>query len=231
MKAVIQRVLSASVTIDSEVVSSIGKGMLVLVAVQLSSVEGATRQWCSVSPNDTTEDGKSLATKLLSLKMWPTDTKPWAQSVKDISGEILCVSQFTLFANINKGSKPDFHGSAPLDIARPLYDQFVETMRVIYEPDRVKGGVFGAMMQVGLINDGPVTFDFDTAKKKPGNILAQKQKDDNKKWMEKKLAGEKAERNQKSGSETSVTTEATADGDENSSLAEFTKKSKMDNRS
>lgn len=164
--------------------------------------------------------------------MWPTDTKPWAQSVKDISGEILCVSQFTLFANINKGSKPDFHGSAPPDIARPLYNQFLETMRVIYEPDQVKGGVFGAMMQVGLINDGPVTFDFDTAKKKPENILAQKQKDEKKKkWVEKKIACMKAEKNQKSGSETSVTTEAAVDEDENSSLAEATKMSKMDDQS
>ncbi|KAF8429736.1 D-Tyr tRNAtyr deacylase-like domain-containing protein [Tirmania nivea] len=212
MKAVIQRVLSASVTIDSEVVSSIGKGMLVLVAV---------------SPNDTIEDGKCLAKKLLSLKMWSTDTKPWAQSVKDISGEILCISQFTLFANISKGSKPDFHSSAPPDIARPLYSQFVETMKQTYEPGRVKDGVFGAMMQVGLANDGPVTFDFDTAK--AGNVSSRKQKDDKmKKWEEKKAAGKKIEESQKSGSEIPVATDAKVYGDGNSSLAESSGGSKMD---
>lgn len=170
--------------------------------------------------------------------------------MKDISGEILCVSQFTLFANVNKGSKvgkqntssfglvmdglpltqPDFHGSAPPDIARPLYSQFVETMRQAYEPGRVKDGVFGAMMQVGSVNDGPVTFDFDTAKS--GNVTAQKQKDDKKKkWKEKKAAGKKAEGNQKSGSETPVATEAKADGDGNSSFAESTENPKIDGQS
>ena len=127
-------------------------------------------------------------------------------------------------------NQPDFHGSAPPDIARPLYSQFVETMRQTYEPGWVKDGVFGAMMQVGLVNDGPVTFDFDTAKS--GNVTTQKQKDDKKKkWEEKKAAGKKAEGSQKGGGETPVATEAKVDGDGNSSLAESTQNLKMDDRS
>lgn len=121
-------------------------------------------------------------------------------------------------------AQPDFHGSAPPDIARPLYSQFVETMRQTYEPSWVKDGVFGAMMQVGLVNDGPVTFDFDTAKS--GNVTTQKQKDDKKKkWEEKKVAGKKVEGNQKSESEALVAMGARVDDDGNSSLAEHTENS------
>ncbi|KAI5808057.1 D-tyrosyl-tRNA deacylase [Peziza echinospora] len=150
MKAVIQRVLSASVTVDSKVVSSIGKGILVLAAV---------------SPTDTTEDAQMMVRKLLSLKLWPdANNRPWANSVVDISGEVLIVSQFTLYANIGKGSKPDFHGSASPDIALPYYTKFVELVKEAYKAESVKDGIFGAMMNVQLINDGPVTFDFDTAK-------------------------------------------------------------------
>src|SRR5690606_29813028 len=109
------------------------------------------------------------------------------ESVTDINGEILLVSQFTLYANIKKGTKPDFHGSAAPDIARPFYDKFVELVKSSYAPERVKDGAFGAMMQVALVNDGPVTFEFDTAKS--GNVAEQKGKDDKKKqWEEKKKA-------------------------------------------
>ncbi|KAF8468895.1 D-Tyr tRNAtyr deacylase-like domain-containing protein [Kalaharituber pfeilii] len=178
MKAVIQRVLSASVTVDGEVVSSIGKGMLVFAAV---------------SHNDTVGDANCLIRKLLSLKMWPTPKdKPWGSSIKDIEGEILLVSQFTLFANINKGSKPDFHAAAPPDVARSLYSKLVELTRQAYTPERVKDGVFGAMMDVALVNDGPVTFEFDTSNS--GSVTEEKAKEaKRKKWEERKAASKEGQ--------------------------------------
>lgn len=128
--------------------------------------------------------------------------------MKDITGEVLCVSQFTLFANLNKGAKviipdhvclvgqggkltplqPDFHSSAAPDIARPLYTTFVETIKAAYTPERVKDGIFGAQMEVNLVNDGPVTFLFDTAAS--GSVSLQKEREDKKKkWEEKKARG------------------------------------------
>jgi D-aminoacyl-tRNA deacylase len=96
MKAILQRVLSASVAVDGSTVSSIGKGILVLAAI---------------SPHDTRKDCESLAAKVLKMKLWPDDNGgPWKKSVQDIEGEVLCVSQFTLYANTKKGNKPDFHG-------------------------------------------------------------------------------------------------------------------------
>lgn len=142
MKAMLQRVLSASVTVDNQVVSSIGKGVLVLAAV---------------SPADTKKDCESLAAKLLKMKLWPDENDtPWKQSVQELEGEVLCVSQFTLYANTKKGNKPDFHGSAKSEVARELYEYFFSQVQSLYKPDRVKDGVFQAMMQVSLVNDGPV---------------------------------------------------------------------------
>ncbi|RMZ77740.1 hypothetical protein DV737_g4237, partial [Chaetothyriales sp. CBS 132003] len=141
MKAVLQRVLSASVTVNDQVVSSIGKGVLVLAAV---------------GPNDTRKDADSLATKILKLKLWPDDNGTmWKRSVQDIEGEVLCVSQFTLYASTKKGNKPDFHAAAKGDFAKELYDYFFSKIQTSYQPERVKDGVFQAMMQVSLVNDGP----------------------------------------------------------------------------
>ncbi|RMD42428.1 hypothetical protein DV735_g2709, partial [Chaetothyriales sp. CBS 134920] len=152
MKAVLQRVLSGSVTVNDQVVSSIGKGILVLAAV---------------GPNDTRKDADSLAAKILKLKLWPDENGAmWKKSVQDIEGEVLCVSQFTLYASTKKGNKPDFHGAAKGDFAKELYEYFFSKVRASYQPERVKDGVFQAMMQVSLVNDGPVTLELDTESKR-----------------------------------------------------------------
>ena len=144
MKAILQRVLSASVTVDTSLISSINKGILILAAI---------------GPHDTRASVDSTASKVLKIKLWPDSSGAnWKRSVIDIDGEILCVSQFTLYANTKKGNKPDFHGAAGGGIARELYEYFVERVRVGYERERVKDGVFQAMMQVALVNDGPVSW-------------------------------------------------------------------------
>ncbi|OJD25925.1 D-tyrosyl-tRNA(Tyr) deacylase [Blastomyces percursus] len=159
MKAVLQRVTSASVTVDKKLVSSIGRGILVFAAV---------------GPDDTHKDAESLAAKVLKLKIWPDEAGgTWKKSVQDIQGEVLCVSQFTLLAQIKKGNKPDFHNAADATKAKELYEHFYNKVRELYNAEHVKNGVFQAMMEVGLVNDGPVTIQIDTTlpkkeQKKPG---------------------------------------------------------------
>lgn len=159
--AVLQRCLSASVTVDSNVVSSIGRGILVLAAI---------------GPNDTHKTVESVASKVLKMKMWPDDdNKQWKNNVQEIEGEILCVSQFTLYASTKKGNKPDFHGAAKPEVAKELYDHFLSTIKQAYHPERVKDGVFQAMMQVALVNDGPVTLQLDTDEPKKASGVSTPQ--------------------------------------------------------
>ncbi|CAH0018033.1 unnamed protein product, partial [Clonostachys rhizophaga] len=140
--AIIQRVLSASVTVDQEVVSSIGKGVLVFAAV---------------APGDTDKEITTIANKVLKMKLWDDEAGgKWKKNVMDIEGEVLCVSQFTLLAKTKKGTKPDFHGAMGPDEAIPLYHSLVQKIGAGYSPERVKDGKFQAMMQVALVNDGPV---------------------------------------------------------------------------
>ncbi|KAK0463598.1 D-Tyr tRNAtyr deacylase-like domain-containing protein [Desarmillaria tabescens] len=119
-----------------------------------------------IGSDDTASDVSSTIKKILSLRVFsdPTDPKKmWKASVKDIEGEILCVSQFTLLANTTK-DKPDFHLAMSADPARELYGTFLDMLREAYVPERVKDGKFGAMMNVSLTNDGPVTFTVDSRK-------------------------------------------------------------------
>lgn len=147
MKAILQRVLSASVTVDREVVSSIGKGVLVFAAM---------------APGDTEKEAESLAAKVLKMKLWADDAGgQWKKSVRDIDGEVLCVSQFTLLASTKKGNKPDFHNAMGGDEAKVLYQYFVDKVQQGYAADKVKNGVFQAMMEVALVNDGPVTLELN----------------------------------------------------------------------
>jgi len=148
MKVVLQRVKSASVTVDGNLVASIGKGVLAFAAV---------------SKDDTIKDSEQTASKLLKMKLWDDDNGGrWKRSVQDIEGEVLCVSQFTLLASTKKGNKPDFHKSASGSKARDLYTAFFAKVQDLYIPSRVKDGVFQAMMDVALVNDGPVTLEIDT---------------------------------------------------------------------
>jgi len=148
MKAILQRVLSASVTVDKQLISSIGKGILVFAAV---------------APGDTEKDADTLAAKVLKMRLWDDDAGGrWKQNVQDINGEVLCVSQFTLLASTKKGSKPDFHGALGGEQAKELYQHFVTKVAQGYQADKVKDGVFQAMMEVALVNDGPVTLEMST---------------------------------------------------------------------
>ncbi|CZT22348.1 probable D-tyrosyl-tRNA(Tyr) deacylase [Ramularia collo-cygni] len=148
MKTVIQRVKSASVTVDGQLISSIGKGLLVFAAI---------------GKDDTKKEAESMASKILKAKFWDdAEGGRWKHNVQDISGEVLCVSQFTLYASMKKGNKPDFHHAAPPQKGRELYDIFIGQVRKLYQEEKVKDGVFQAMMDVGIVNDGPVTIEIET---------------------------------------------------------------------
>ncbi|KAF7587704.1 D-tyrosyl-tRNA(Tyr) deacylase [Aspergillus hancockii] len=169
MKAVIQRVKSASVTVDEHLVSKIGRGLLVLAGV---------------GKEDTEKDADTLIQRILKAKLFPgEDDKAWKKNVQDIDGEVLCVSQFTLYGQLKKGSKPDFHDAADVETARKLYDYFFKRLGESYKPERVQNGVFQAMMDVELKNDGPVGVDYrseDAAVTIEINTkLPKKEKDEN----------------------------------------------------
>ncbi|KAF3760839.1 deacylase [Cryphonectria parasitica EP155] len=158
MKVVLQRVLSASVTVERELVSSIGKGVLVFAAI---------------APGDTEKDAESMAAKVLKLRLWDDDNGGrWKKNVQDISGEVLCVSQFTLLASTKKGNKPDFHGALGGNEAKELYQYFFTKVQEGYAADKVKNGVFQAMMEVALVNDGPVTLELTAGTPQKSDKLA-----------------------------------------------------------
>ncbi|WWD15855.1 D-tyrosyl-tRNA(Tyr) deacylase [Kwoniella shandongensis] len=142
MKAVVQRVVNASVAVDGETISSIGRGLLVLVGIDRY---------------DEPADATQIIKKILTARLFDDDQGGmWKKNVKDIDGEVLCVSQFTLLAGF-KGSKPDFHESMSTIPGKAYYTSFLEEIRKAYDPTKIKDGQFGAMMQVSLCNDGPVT--------------------------------------------------------------------------
>ena len=146
MKAVIQRVSEASVTVDGAVVGAVGKGFLVLLGVM---------------DGDTEADADVLAGKVARLRVFTDENDKMNLSVTDVDGEVLCVSQFTLCADVKKGNRPSFTPSAPPEEAERLYEYF--TRRLLAEGVRnVERGVFGADMKVRLLNDGPVTILFDS---------------------------------------------------------------------
>lgn len=140
MKIVLQRVNKASVEIDNQLYSEIKKGYLLLVCIEKNDTEVEVEKW---------------ANKITKLRIYPDETGKMNLSIKDISGEILAVSQFTLAADCKKGTRPSFDKSAPPDEAKRLYEYFVQYLS--NEGFNVKTGIFGAMMNVSLINDGPVT--------------------------------------------------------------------------
>jgi len=148
LKAVIQRVLNASVKVDGTGVSSIDKGILVLLGVEKGDVK---------------RDATWLAEKIANLRIFEDDAGKMNLSVRDISGEILAVSQFTLAGNCAKGRRPSFDSAAAPDEANRLYEFFIGESRNM--GFSVATGVFQADMQVSLVNDGPVTFILESPKK------------------------------------------------------------------
>ena len=145
MKVVIQRVSEASVKVDGIVVGEINKGFMLLIGID---------------ENDEKTDADWLVQKILNLRVFSDENDKLNLSVKDINGEILCISQFTLIADYKKGNRPSFIKAAKPDKAIPLFEHFKEELS---KSDlRIESGIFGADMKVSLINDGPVTIVMDS---------------------------------------------------------------------
>lgn len=140
MRAVVQRVVRSSVSVDGKVVGQIGKGLNVLIGVR---------------QGDTEEQARWLAHKIAGLRIFEDEQGKMNLSVRDVGGEALVISQFTLYGDARKGFRPSFVDAAPPEIASPLIDRFVEFLREEGVP--VQTGVFQAMMLVEIFNDGPVT--------------------------------------------------------------------------
>lgn len=146
MRVLIQRVKRASVTIDGELISKIGTGLLVLVGI------------CNEDGN---EDIEWLTNKISNIRLFDDENGVMNLSVKETDGEILAVSQFTLMASTKKGNRPSYIKAAKPDISIPLYEQFCNEMEIALNKP-IKRGVFGADMKVELLNDGPVTIFIDS---------------------------------------------------------------------
>ena len=147
MRAVIQRVTRASVTIDGEAVGKIEHGLVVLLGI---------------ARDDTKDDADYLVPKIIALRIFDDAEGRMNVSVKDIDGGLLVVSQFTLYGDVRRGLRPSWSDAAAPEIAEPLYDYFVESSRKLHT--RVETGSFRKMMQVELVNDGPVTLLLDSRK-------------------------------------------------------------------
>ncbi len=145
MRALIQRVSRASITVDEKVVGEIGQGLLVFLGIGLEDTETTV---------------KTLADKIIQLRIFPDEQGKMNLSLLDIQGQVLVVSQFTLHADVSRGRRPSFTKAAPPSIAIPLYELFKETCKQYALT--VESGVFGAYMQVELCNDGPVTIWMDS---------------------------------------------------------------------
>jgi D-aminoacyl-tRNA deacylase len=147
MRAVVQRVTRASVTIDGETIGEIGNGLVVLLGI---------------ARDDTKDDADYLAPKIIALRIFDDKEGRMNVSVRDIDGGLLVVSQFTLYGDVRRGLRPSWSDAAAPEVAEPLYDYFVESSRKLL--GRVETGSFRKMMQVELVNDGPVTILLDSRK-------------------------------------------------------------------
>ena len=148
MRVIIQRVSEASVSIDSQVNAKIKQGLMILVGI---------------STEDNQEDIDWLTQKIINLRVFNDENGKMNLSLLDVKGEVLIVSQFTLFASTKKGNRPSFIQSAKTEIAVPLYEQLIESLKAT--GIEIKTGTFGADMKVSLTNDGPVTISMDSKNK------------------------------------------------------------------
>lgn len=149
MKVVIQRVQSASVSIAAEIKGEINQGLLILLGI---------------TNDDNISDIEWLCQKISNLRIFTDDKGLMNLSLKDIDGEILLISQFTLFAQTKKGNRPSYINAAKPEVAIPLYKQFIQTLETGLSKS-IQTGIFGADMQVSLVNDGPVTIIIDSKNK------------------------------------------------------------------
>ncbi|WP_312207532.1 D-aminoacyl-tRNA deacylase [Epilithonimonas hominis] len=148
MRVVIQRVSEASVKVDNQIVGEIGKGLMLLIGVDES---------------DENTDADWLVKKIIDVRVFSDDEGKMNHSVKDINGEILCISQFTLISDYKKGNRPSYIKAARPEKAIPLFEYFKDEMKK--SGLKTESGIFGADMKVSLINDGPVTLVFDSKTK------------------------------------------------------------------
>ena len=149
MKSVIQRVSSASVTIDNNIVANINQGLLILVGIEDA---------------DSQDDINWLVVKIVNLRIFADENEVMNLSVKDIAGDIIVVSQFTLQASTKKGNRPSYIKAAKAEIAIPIYEKFITQIESELGK-KIQTGQFGADMKVALVNDGPVTIIIDTKNK------------------------------------------------------------------
>ena len=151
MKALVQRVTEASVTIDGEVVAEIGRGYLVLFGV---------------THGDTEAMADKLASRVVKLRIFEDENGKTNKSIEDVAGSVIVVSQFTLYADTDHGNRPGFSNAARPDLAIPLYERFVADLRAALGSERVGTGRFGADMKVRLLNDGPFTVELSEQARK-----------------------------------------------------------------
>jgi len=148
MKAVIQAVSQASVTVEEKVVGAIAQGLLILLGI---------------GQNDSEQDADYLVTKITNLRIFPDNNGMMNLSIRDIAGEILVISQFTLYADCRKGRRPSYQQAAPPELAKQLYFHFIKQAKGLGIPTAC--GQFQAMMAVSLINQGPVTILLDSQRR------------------------------------------------------------------
>lgn len=154
MKALIQRVVKASVTVGDRTPGSIGHGLCVLVGIHRY---------------DTEKEMEFIVRKILNLRLFTdAENKSWSKSVMDMGYEVLCVSQFTLESTL-KGNKPDFREAMTAETSKAFYERFLQSLRSQYKPEKIQDGEFGAYMQVHIQNDGPVTIPIEMKPSKPSS--------------------------------------------------------------
>jgi len=141
MIVVIQRVTNASVKVEDKIISSINNGMLILLGI---------------SDDDSEEDIIKMTNKISKLRIFNDENEVMNKNINEVNGEVLVVSQFTLYGNVKKGNRPSYIEAAKPDIAKPIYNLFIKELNRLIN-NKVKTGIFGAYMLVDLINDGPVT--------------------------------------------------------------------------